>query len=285
MYVVSRLRSGQMQWRLDDLDLRIPDGESLILARRALEELGWSTEQQLGLRIGSAVQAVSSEVQLRDAMERVRAGGKQVELEEMQRPALFGTWEARARAQAPPDRRVRRFVKEPSLPPAGGRPAARKDGRRPTERPTNDPSIDVQLFEDPVEQLTYEIRHYYLMTVPISQREQWPWPRAYKLMPSFLADVAEQSKVISRGQIVSAIVDVISGRVADVNSREARMKREGGGDDGRPVVMRSFDQAVAWRANIQKGPGARRIMWWRTPGGYIELARLAVHDDMELPER
>jgi hypothetical protein len=43
---------------------------------------------------------------------------------------------------------------------------------------------------------------------------------------------------------------------------------------------------VAWRANISHGtPAARRIMWWRTPAKAVELARIATHDDFEMPER
>jgi hypothetical protein len=42
---------------------------------------------------------------------------------------------------------------------------------------------------------------------------------------------------------------------------------------------------MAWRAAVSTGtPAARRIMWWLTPAGTIELNRLAPHDDFDMPE-
>jgi hypothetical protein len=117
--------------------------------------------------------------------------------------------------------------------------------------------------------------------VPTSQRTQWPL-EDYTVADLFLEDIQNQNGALSRGQIITAIVDIVSSRMNDVNSRKPRPLREGGGDDGRPVITRA-DGAVAWRANISAGtPAARRIMWWRMPSGSIELARLASHDDVDM---
>ncbi len=146
--------------------------------------------------------------------------------------------------------------------------------------------IDEVLFADPREQIAYEIRHCYLMTVPLNQRTQWPEPDRFELMGSFMHDIENQSGAVSRSQIIAAIVDVASGRMNDINSRRPRPLREGGGDDGRAIITRPSDQAVAWRANISTGtPAARRIMWWRCLDGTLQFARLASHDDVEMPER
>jgi hypothetical protein len=176
--------------------------------------------------------------------------------------------------------RQRRFAKElPGTKKAP--PPARKTVVRTVDRAHGDPSIDVQLFDDPREQLEYEVRHAYLMTVPTSQRTQWPL-EDYTVADLFLEDIQNQNGALSRGQIITAIVDIVSSRMNDVNSRKPRPLREGGGDDGRPVITRA-DGAVAWRANISAGtPAARRIMWWRMPSGSIELARLASHDDVDM---
>jgi hypothetical protein len=146
-----------------------------------------------------------------------------------------------------------------------------------------DPDLPV-LFEDPVLQLQYEVRHAYLLGVPPSQREQWPLS-TFSTLPSFLDDITNQHGAVSRSQIINCVVDVVSSRITEVNSRRLRPLRDGGGADNRPIVVRS-DGAVAWRANVSSGTAAaRRIMWWRTPDGGIELARLATHDDTTMPER
>lgn len=199
------------------------------------------------------------------------------------RPILAGAWSVwdapENEGPKPAAPRTRQFVKETA---ARKQPAAKTVVKKVVTRQVeDDPVIYRQLFEDSLEQLLYEIRHFYLMTVPLSQREQWPYT-PFKVSTTFLNDVESQASVLSRQQIIAACVDVITGRVADVPSRQARRKREGGGDSSRPVTTRT-DGAIAWRANINEGtPGARRIMWWRLPSGSIELARLAHHDDTDM---
>lgn len=149
------------------------------------------------------------------------------------------------------------------------------------ERNDDDPTISKVLFESPTQQLRYEVQHWYLYTVPPTQREQWPMGN-YGFTERFIDDVYEQSRQISRSQIIAAIVDVVCGRHVEVPARSSRAMRDGGGAHARPQVART-DGALAWRANVNTGtPAARRIMWWRLPDGRIELARLATHDDVDL---
>jgi hypothetical protein len=277
------LRSGQIEWRISDLALRMDASDALSLIQKALKLMGWSTTNQLGLKVDDLVQVMANQRALADAQERLRANGRASTMEVVQRPVLVGQWGSTEETVEPQRPRERRFAKD--LPGTKTAPPPRKTVVvRTVERTHGDPTIDVQLFEDPVEQLRYEINHAYLMTVPLSQRSQWPLAE-YTMLPSFLADVESQNGALSRGQIIAAIVDIVSSRMNDVNARKPRPLREGGGDDGRPLIMRS-DGAVAWRANISSGtPAARRIMWWRPPSGVIELARLATHDDVDVPER
>lgn len=272
------LRSGQVEWRINDLTLRMDTAQALALAQRALVRLGWTHVNQLGLRTEGLVTVMPDERRLRDQQERLRAQGRFAGTETVHRPLMLGPWgqEETHQHSVRPARRTTEHVAH-----KGG---GRKTATRQEIRTENDPSIDVQLFEDPIEQLQYEVRHAYLMGVPLSQRTEWPMME-YTVLPSFLRDLEEQNGAISRAQIVAAIVDVVSSRMNDVNSRRPRILRDGGGDDGRPIIVRE-DGAVAWRANISAGtPAARRIMWWRNPSGVLELTRLATHDDLDMPER
>lgn len=75
------------------------------------------------------------------------------------------------------------------------------------------------------------------------------------------------------------IVDVVSGRAATIPGRQLHRLRDGdGGSD--PYVVRS-DGAACWRASIEvNAPSARRLHYWRVPGGSIELSRIVLHDDV-----
>jgi hypothetical protein len=279
------LRDGMCEFRIADLAAQLPTEEAAAYLRRALTHLGWEASRQSGLRIGDGIPKPIARDEVEETIRRLRASGIAAPIQAMHRPRLVGPWvdsEVDEKEQTVPARR-RRFTKEPA-PQIAVRPSPRRERpARPVERPPNDPVIDVQLFDDPEESLRYAVRHYYLLTVPRSQREQWPLG-TYETLPSFLSDVEEQAGQISMGQIISAIVDVVSGRMNDTNSRKPRPLREGGGDDGRPVVTRA-DGASAWRGNVSHGtPAARRIMWWRRLDGCLELTRLATHDDVNMPE-
>jgi hypothetical protein len=278
---VSRLRDGTVEWRFEDLPIRIGTERSIRLALSALYALGWAPDIHRGLRTDSVTQVMATERDLRDAQERLRANGIP-RFEVVHRQAVLGPWQADPVTASAPKARQRQFVKE-SAPTPAPRPVHRSVRKAATPaREAADPVLDAVLFEDPAQNLTYQVRHYYLMTVPISQREQWPLGE-YLFLPGFLLDVEEALTQIGRGQVISAIVDVVCGRAFESNSRKPRPKREGSGEEHRPIVYRASDGAQAWRANVQNGtPAARRIQWWRRHDGGIELARLAVHDDVEM---
>lgn len=143
--------------------------------------------------------------------------------------------------------------------------------------------IEEELFEDPEEQLRYEVQHMFLHVVHPTERSRYPMA-LWVPLPSFMADLQAQGHALSRKQVITAIVDVVCGRAADVNSRQLRPLRRSAGPS--PEVVRG-DGAIAWRANVSNASSAaRRIMWWERleKGRRVELARLAVHDDLDMPE-
>lgn len=277
---VTALRTGQIEWRIGEMGVRLDAEDSEPLAIGALEALGWQRGTQVGV-LPEAAEAylVRDERHLRDEREKLRANGVPSQI--VRRQSLTGAWTsgdlivARAKpvwASPPP---------AAALVTGGSRKAARV--ARAAERLANDFTLPSTLFDDPEEQLRYEVRHAYLMTVPTSQRYEWPFDPTYRMLDQFLLDILDQEHVLSRRQMISVIVDVVCGKVFSTPSREAKPMRHSGGPD---PLLRSFDKAQCMRARVTANtPAARRIMWWRSPSGGIELARLATHDDIDIPER
>jgi hypothetical protein len=275
------LRSGQVEWRINGVEHRMGPAQAQALALSALKRLGWETAQQQGLKVGALVQQMEAR-KLRDELERLRASGKALNAEVVHRPIATGEWGS-DETQVPARGKERRFTKDPAEAKTETKAPPARKSTRPVDRIDGDPTINMQLFEDPVAQLKYEVRHAYLMTVPLSQRAEWP-AQEYGVLLGFLDDIAAQAGQVSRAQIIEAVVDIICSRINSRHSRKPRPLLKGGGEESRPQVMRP-DGALAWRANISTGPAARRIMWWVTPAGRIELARVATHDDFDVPER
>jgi hypothetical protein len=283
---VVRLRDGTFEFRLNGLAIRLREPEALTIFERGMDLCGYTRASDLGLKVGEGEPRPMTQWELTDAMERLRAGGRAMNASTQTRTTFLGPWGDETpdpRTEAGP--RQRRFTKEVAKTPEPPKKTIKKAAKAGEQPVSGDWSITDTLFEDPRAQLRYEVRHAYLMTVPISQREQWPLPPEYELFDTFMNDIESQAQAVSRQQIVAAVLDVVSGRMNDVNSRRPRPLREGGGDDGRAIITRS-DGAMAWRANVSAGtPAARRIMWWRRTDNVIQLARLSTHDEFEMPER
>lgn len=292
----------------DDVDTFFIDIDAAAAIRNLLAA-GWTQTRQLGVRVTNGLtHPVPDERRLRDEIERLRANGiPPADLTEVHATQLTAPWRppdeplagppARQPVARPTPRpappRERRFVKEVSTGPLGNPTPARKGAGSSRAQPASSTQqaalVSEQLFADPEDQLRYEVRHYYLHTVPVSQRSQWPL-EDYLILPSFMEDLGSPDIRNSTGKarLISAITDVVCGRVYDVNSRKTHPLASSTSlkSAGNPPVTRSSDGAVAMRAAVQTGtPAARRIMWWRTPGRGVELARIATHDDMKMPEQ
>jgi hypothetical protein len=131
------------------------------------------------------------------------------------------------------------------------------------------------VFADPHRQLRHEIWLAYLDRFPEQERALRELPEDYSFGPEFVATL-EQLRVVSREKVVEVLVEVLLALDAELDGRELHPWREGrgGAQQQRP------DGAVAWRVALQRGtPGARRMKYWRHPGGRVEFDSVGHHDD------
>lgn len=135
---------------------------------------------------------------------------------------------------------------------------------------------DSGLFEDPAEQLEFEIRLAWArMTLPSEKKElplkQWTFGSDFLMT---LNDV----EGVSRDKIVEVIVHVLTGRDAELHSRELHPLRSGLGGNNAKVVRDRGE--ICWRVSLQSNaPAARRLHYWSGADGSVELSSVRVHDD------
>jgi len=80
--------------------------------------------------------------------------------------------------------------------------------------------------------------------------------------------------------VVEVIVHVLTGRDADLASRELHQLRSGPGGDDPPRTRAGGE--TCWRVSLQvKTPQARRLHYWQCQDGSIELSSIRRHDDFE----
>lgn len=138
-----------------------------------------------------------------------------------------------------------------------------------------------RVFTDPAAQLEHEIELAWLHAYSETDREAHPLA-PHRFGPRFVESV-ETIEGIERDKVVAACVDVLTRRAWEINGRKARQMRTNS-TGGAQVRVRVHDQATAWRCNLQTAsPSARRLMWWEVPDGSIELAIVALHDDVDFP--
>ncbi len=131
------------------------------------------------------------------------------------------------------------------------------------------------LFADPVRQLRHEIWIAYLERFPETEREDRGMPDDYRFGPQF-ADSLAALRGITREKVVDVLVEVLVGLDKELPSRELHPWTVGkaGAQEGRS------DGAKAWRVSLQSNtPGARRLKYWRLPGGLVEFDSVGHHDD------
>lgn len=147
---------------------------------------------------------------------------------------------------------------------------------------TEDTAAIATVFSDPAAQFDHELYLTWLTCTPECDRDQWAL-RPYTLGPEFL-DSLHTMREHPRPHILRACVDVVTGRYAEINSRNAKHAGQGKASQG--VVgrtVRPADRAVAWRCAVANNtPNAPRLLWWEVPGGDPELGRVAAHDDFRI---
>jgi len=94
---------------------------------------------------------------------------------------------------------------------------------------------------------------------------------------------AESLEALDSGQLrkaFKAVVDVLAGNVPGLAARNVHPLREGNGAATRDVSR--SDGARCLRAYIEeKTASARRLHYWKTLTGALELSRIVLHDDMK----
>lgn len=133
-------------------------------------------------------------------------------------------------------------------------------------------------FVDDEEQLRFEVLSEWARAIPAAEKAGRPLAE-YTLGSRFLASLTDVEGV-SRDRVVWTLVMVLTGLAPGMNGLQVHRLRTGaGGDD--PARHRD-DGAVCWRVSLQVNtPSARRLHYWRLPGGSYELSRVVLHDDVE----
>lgn len=132
-------------------------------------------------------------------------------------------------------------------------------------------------FADPEEDMRWAIRRTWVEQTLPSDKAVWPLPEEYGIGADFCRSVDELQGV-SRERVLRIVVQVLTGREVP-DDHPLRSSKAGGA----PAVTREREGAtwVCRRAPLQQSsPSARRLSYWRGPGGQIELSRVAVHDDL-----
>lgn len=136
---------------------------------------------------------------------------------------------------------------------------------------------DGHLFSDPVDQLEFEVRLAWARRTTPNEKSSLPLT-GYELTDGFIASLNEVDG-ISRQKVVDVVVDVLTGRVHELASRDSHQLRESDGP-GAAYVKRA-DGSTCWRVALQRNtPQARRLHYWQRPDGWVELSAVRKHDDM-----
>lgn len=139
-------------------------------------------------------------------------------------------------------------------------------------------AAEERYFVGAEEQLRFEVLVEWARAIPAAEKSVRPLAE-HLVGPRFLDSLTDVEGV-SRERIVWTLVMVLTGLAPEMNGLQVHRLRSGaGGDD--PVRPRD-DGAVCWRVSLQVNtPSARRLHYWKLPGGTYELSRVVLHDDVE----
>ncbi|WP_156761060.1 hypothetical protein [Microbacterium karelineae] len=126
------------------------------------------------------------------------------------------------------------------------------------------------------EWLRHEILLAWVDRVDASDKARFPLAD-HRIGSAFASSLAPLDEA-QFAKAMRAVVDVLTGRAAEIAGRDVHRLRSGWGGDDPPVVR--DDGARCWRAAIELNTAsARRLHYWELPGGSIELSRVVLHDD------
>lgn len=136
---------------------------------------------------------------------------------------------------------------------------------------------DDGLFLDPADQFRFEVELAWARRVPAAQKADYPL-RPWTIGDEFIHTM-EASQGTCHTKVVGVVVEVIAGIAQSIHSRAVKPLRMGWAQTA--GIWSRSDGAVCFRARIQSNsPAARRLHYWRLPGGTIELSSVRTHDDM-----
>lgn len=136
---------------------------------------------------------------------------------------------------------------------------------------------DGHLFAHPVDQLEFEVRLAWARRTTPDEKSSLPLA-AYELAEGFIASLDDVDG-ISRQKVVDVVVDVLTGRVHELGSRDSHQLRESDGPSA--AYVKRADGSTCWRVALQRNtPQARRLHYWQRPDGSVELSAVRKHDDM-----
>ncbi|MDR7382380.1 hypothetical protein [Promicromonospora iranensis] len=157
---------------------------------------------------------------------------------------------------------------------------ARQEAAR-LRRRLGDAGVEVpedRYFVDDEEQLRFEVLSEWARAIPAAEKAGRPLAE-YVVGPRFLASLTDIEGV-SRDRVVWTLVMVLTGLAPEMNGLQVHRLRTGAGGDDR--ARHRDDGAVCWRVSLQVNtPSARRLHYWKLPGGTYELSRVVLHDDVE----
>lgn len=126
-----------------------------------------------------------------------------------------------------------------------------------------------RLFSDAEDEIRFRVTALWAEGTSPAQKDAAPLPE-FTVGPLFAASVDEVS--VHSPALLEKIARCVL-RVLLGNDRDGH-KLDATGD------ARAEDGAVVWRTYVEQAvPSARRLHYWRIPGGGIELSRVVLHED------
>ncbi|NHN56161.1 hypothetical protein G9U51_10265 [Calidifontibacter sp. DB0510] len=128
-------------------------------------------------------------------------------------------------------------------------------------------------FASAEDQFRWEVFTAWVERIPAGEKASRPLPR-YWIGPDFLASL-HRLHGLSPRRVAQTVMELL----LDPGSNDAHPLRSGPG--GSTSAVRS-GESTAWRAYVEhKTPSARRLHYWRGPGGKVELGHVGIHDDLD----
>lgn len=201
-----------------------------------------------------------SELAHRIAQLEIQLSARDIEVDTLQREVRDG------------QREVRKLAKGLEHERAARRRAVQKSNKTKAA-----PAKEIQGYADPVDQVRWDIRRTWVEQTRPEDKAAWPLPDGYAVGPEFCRTV-DDLEGVSRDRVLLVALWVLTGRGV-TDDHPLRSSKAGGA----PPVTRVVD-GVEWicrRAPLQQSSSsARRLSYWRSPTGRIELSRVTVHDDL-----